>query len=299
MAVYFMYMKTFGRGNGGSATSAIAYRAGERIRDERTGKVFDHSDRSDVMHKEIVLPEKWADTDMSWARDRANLWNTVEAAETRRNARVAREFLVALPAELSPVQHVELTRGFTRDLVARHGFAVDFAIHAPRTDPRNFHAHVLATTREIHSSGFGEKTALEISDSARLGRGLDPFFREVIYTRERWATLTNAALERAKIAVRIDHRSLEAQGVGREPQPVLPRAIYEMERRGQYTQLGERIRQEYRERVAARAERSVPESMEEIRRQAREEWLQMRQGNTPNAGASPKPERFFDDDLSR
>jgi ATP-dependent exoDNAse (exonuclease V) alpha subunit len=299
MAVYFMYTKTFGRSNGGSATSAIAYRAGERIRDERTGKVFDHSDRQDVMHREIVLPAKWDDADMSWARERANLWNAVEAAETRRNARVAREFLVALPAELSPTQQVELTRGFSRELVDRHGFAVDFAIHAPRTDPRNFHAHVLATTREINSTGFGEKTALEISDRTRQGRGLEPFFTEIIHMRERWATLTNAALAQAKVAVRIDHRSLEAQGIEREPQPMLPRAIYEMERRGQYTQLGERIRAEYRERVAARAERSVPGNLEEIRRQAREEWLRMRQGNAAATEAAPTSERFFDDDLSR
>jgi ATP-dependent exoDNAse (exonuclease V) alpha subunit len=299
MAVYFLYMKTFGRGNGSSATSAIAYRAGERIRDERTGKVFDHSDRQDVMHKEIVLPAKWSDADMSWAEDRANLWNTVEAAETRRNARVAREFLVALPAELTPIQRVELTRGFTQELVDRHGFAVDIAIHAPRTDPRNFHAHVLATTREINSSGFGAKTDLEIGDSERRSRGLDPFFKEVVYMRERWAVLTNSALERAQVTARVDHRSLEAQGIAREPQPILPRAIIEMERRGQYTQLGEQIRADYRERVAARTHRVAPESLEDIRRKAREEWMQMRAGKPDKLSTTVANERFFDDDLSR
>jgi ATP-dependent exoDNAse (exonuclease V) alpha subunit len=299
MAVYFLYMKTFGRGNGSSATSASAYRAGERIRDERTGKIFDHSDRQDVLHKEIILPAKWSDADMSWAEDRASLWNTVEAAETRRNARVAREFLVALPAELTPIQHVELTRAFTRELVDRHGFAVDIAIHAPRTDPRNFHAHVLATTREINSSGFGAKTDLEIGDSERRSRGLDPFFKEVIYTRERWAALTNTALERAQVTARVDHRSLGAQGIEREPQPILPRAIYEMERRGQYTQLGEQIRADYLERVAARTHRITPESLEDIRRRAREEWMQMRAGKPEIAGTTVASERFFDDDLAR
>ncbi len=299
MAVYFLYMKTLGRSNGSSATSAIAYRAGERIRDERTGKIFDHSDRQDVMHKEIVLPEKWVDADMSWARDRATLWNAVEAAETRRNARVAREFLVALPAELPPARQVTLTREFSGELADRHGFAVDFAIHAPRSDPRNFHAHLLATTREINSAGFGERTAMEISDGARMGRGLDPFFKEVTYTRERWAILANSALEQARLATRIDHRSLEAQGIEREPQPRLPRAIYEMERRGQYTMLGERIREDFRQRAAARDERTATASLEDIRRQAREEWLRMRQGKTADAGAIPTPERFFDDDLSR
>jgi len=102
MAVYFLNMKTFGRSSGSNAASAIAYRAGERIRDERTGKTYDHSDRRDVLHKEIVLPSKFADDDMAWARDRSSLWNAAEGAEKRKNSRVAREYLVALPVELSP-----------------------------------------------------------------------------------------------------------------------------------------------------------------------------------------------------
>src|SRR5277367_3431937 len=97
MAVYFLNLKTFGRAGGSSAVSAAAYRSGERIHDERTGKTYDHSARLDVMHKEIVLPSRFDDRDMAWARDRASLWNAAEGAETRANARVAREYLVALP----------------------------------------------------------------------------------------------------------------------------------------------------------------------------------------------------------
>src|SRR5579862_4615404 len=94
--------KNFSRSDGSSAPSAAAYRAGERIRDERTGRIYDHSGRQDVLHKEIVLPSKFADVDMDWSRDRASLWNTAENAEKRKNARVAREYLVALPVELTP-----------------------------------------------------------------------------------------------------------------------------------------------------------------------------------------------------
>ena len=298
MATYFLYMKTFGRGNGGSSTSAIAYRSGERIRDERTGRTFDHSDRPDVLHKEIVLPSKWEDADMSWAKDRSTLWNAVEAAETRRNSRVAREFLVALPAELSRPQQVELTRGFALELADRHGFGVDFALHAPRTDPRNFHAHLLVTTREIHSSGFGAKTSLEVGDSERLQRGLQPFFREVDHTRERWAMLTNSALEQANVAARVDHRSLADQGIQRVPQPRLPRAVVEMERRGEYTVVGERIRREYLERAAAMQERVPAMNLEDVRRQAREEWLRMRHGRGAAQDKAAEKSRLLDDDLS-
>jgi ATP-dependent exoDNAse (exonuclease V) alpha subunit len=330
VAVYFLNMKTFGRSNGSSATSAIAYRAGERIRDERTGKVFDHSARTDVMHKEIVLPERFSDSDMSWAKDRENLWNTVEAAETRSNSRVAREFLVALPVELTPEQRLGLVRGFSQELADRYRFVVDFAIHAPRTDPRNFHAHLLTSTRELTSTGFGPKTTLELSDGTRRQRGLEPFVQELVATRERWAALANASLQTAQVAARVDHRSLAAQGVDREPALHLPRPLYEMERRGEANALVERMRAEHQNRVAARvaaavatatmqlprethtqrtsqtatpppsspSERRPPQSLEDIRRQARENWLKLRE----QAGAAPAqsaPMRTRDEDLSR
>ena len=309
MAVYFLYMKTFGRGNGGSAPSAIAYRSGERIKDERTGRTYDHSARQDVVHKEIVLPEKFSDSDMGWAKDRASLWNAAEAAEPRKNARVAREVLVALPAEMNDVQRLDLVRAFARDLVERYGFAIDVAIHRPRTDTLNHHAHLLATTRELGIEGFGAKTALEISDARRQERGLEPFFKEVIAIRERWAVAANAGLAAANIDVRIDHRSLEAQGIAREPLPSLPRVVIELERRGERSFLGERLRAEHRARVEGRAPRSAApavaeparpvlhKDLNEIRREARESWLEMRRRAGLEAG---KPgDRGHDDDLGR
>ena len=119
MAIYYLNVKTFGRTDGSSAAGAAAYRAGEQIRDERTGKIYDYSARKDVIHKEIVLPEKFSDDYMGWAKDRANLWNAAEAAETRKNARVAREFLVALPVELPPPQQLGLVRAFSQELSNR------------------------------------------------------------------------------------------------------------------------------------------------------------------------------------
>ena len=97
VAIYYLSVKTFGRGSGSSGVSAAAYRAGERIRDERAGRIFDHSHRTNVMHKEIVLPSRFTAADMRKFQDRAWLWNAVEIAETRANAAIAREYLVALP----------------------------------------------------------------------------------------------------------------------------------------------------------------------------------------------------------
>jgi ATP-dependent exoDNAse (exonuclease V) alpha subunit len=328
MAVYFLNMKTFGRGNGSSAPSAVAYRAGERIRDERTGKTYDHSERQDVMHKEIVLPSKFSGDEMSWARDRASLWNTAEGAEARKNARVAREYLVALPAELSHQQRVGLVKGFSQELSDRYGFAVDFAIHAPRefpdSDPRNFHAHLLTTTREVQLEGLGAKTTLDMSDRIRRQMGLEPAVHELFHVRARWAEVTNDALQEAHIAARIDHRTLAAQGIDREPVPHIPHAAIEMERHGYRSVVAERIREEYQARVQARMERAAhpeasstvessavvsaakeraakPQSIDDIQRDARENWLRFRQ-NQVEGHADPAPSvsrnRGLDDDLS-
>lgn len=335
MAVYFLNMKTFGRSNGSSAASAIAYRAGERIQDVRTGKTYDHSERQDVMHKEIVLPAKFADEEMAWARDRASLWNAAESAETRKNARVAREYLVALPVELSPPQRVSLVKGFSQELSDRYGFAVDFAIHAPRdfpgSDPRNFHAHLLATTREVTSEGLGPKTTLEMNDDYRRRLGLEPAINELLHVRARWATVTNEALQEAHVATRVDHRSLEAQGIDREPLPRIPQGAFEMERHGYRSVVADRVREAYQARVQARldrverseltpsrakerestaAEPMAPppapkhQSLEDIRREARENWLRLRQSQRQGLAESApsmaaEKDRGRDDDITR
>jgi ATP-dependent exoDNAse (exonuclease V) alpha subunit len=329
MAVYFLNVKTFGRSGGSSAASAAAYRAGERIRDERTGRIYDHSERLDVLHKEIVLPSQFADEDMAWARDRSNLWNTAESAETRKDARVAREYLVALPVELSPPQRLELVRGFSQELSDRYGFAVDFAVHAPRdfpgSDPRNFHAHLLATTREVKLEGLAAKTTLEMRDGDRRKLGLPPVINELLHVRQRWAAVTNDSLRQSHIAARIDHRSLEAQGIDREPWPHIPRAAFEMERHGYRSVVADRMRREFEERVQVRRQRAAgredhvpsepavpepaakapvakPQSLEDIRREARENWLRLRQSQrqsqADSAAVVPK-DRVRNDDLTR
>jgi ATP-dependent exoDNAse (exonuclease V) alpha subunit len=309
MAVYFLNIRTFGRSSGSSAVSAAAYRAGERIRDERSGKTYDHSDRQDVMHKEIILPSQFDSDDMAWAKDRANLWNTAEGAETRKNARVAREYLVALPAELPHGHRLDLVRRFSHELVERYRFAVDVAIHAPRnfpgSDPRNFHAHLLATTREVTTEGLGAKTALEWNDAHRHEAGLGPAINELLHVRQRWAAAANEALLAAHIGERIDHRTLQAQGIDREPKPRIPRVAFEMERHGYRSVVAERILEEYQARVESRLQQSQiaasaaePGGLDAIRRQARDNWLRMRQARAEAARADAA-ERAPDDDLTR
>jgi MobA/MobL family len=289
MAIYFLNLKTFGRSGGSSAVSAAAYRAGERIRDERTGRTYDHAGRQDVLHKEIMLPSLFAADEMAWAKDRGILWNSAEHAEARSNARTAREYLVALPAELSLQARISLVAGFSRELVERYRFALDIAIHAPRdfpgSDPRNFHAHLLATTREATTAGLGAKTALEWSDTQRRQNGLGPAIGELLHVRERWAMAANSALEQAQVNARIDHRSLHAQGIDREPWPHIPRAAFEMERRGYYSVVAERIRAEHQARVESRLQRATqheqtvaaPKAPQDAAKESALRWLRYRQ----------------------
>lgn len=201
MSIYHLSVKTVSRSAGRSATAAAAYRAGVEIADERTGEVHDYTRRSGVVSADVTLP---ADAP-AWAADRSALWNAAELAETRKNSTVAREFEVALPGELSVEQRHQLVATFARELADRHGIAVDAAIHLPdrEGDNRNHHAHVLTSTRRLGPDGFGEK-ARELDDR-KTGPEL------VGRWRERWAELSNQALERAGERGRVDHRSLAAQ----------------------------------------------------------------------------------------
>src|SRR5579859_7131571 len=132
MAIYVLNVETIGRDKGGRVTRSAAYRAGERIRDERTRETYDYSDRDDVVHKEIFLPSHFAGhPEMDWARDRSTLWNTVEETD-RRNARLGREVLVVLPPELTAAQRTQLVRRFSQEISDRYQSAIDATIHLPR-----------------------------------------------------------------------------------------------------------------------------------------------------------------------
>jgi hypothetical protein len=216
-----------------------------------------------------------------------------------------------LPAELSVQQRLGLVRGFSQELSDRYRFAVDIAIHAPRdfpgSDPRNFHAHLLATTREVGIEGLGAKTKLEWNDETRREAGLAPAINELLHVRERWSTVTNEALQDAHLDTRIDHRTLQAQGIDREPRLHIPRVAFEMERHGYRSVVAERLRERHQARVDARSEMMAIKdavstarspSLEEIRRQARENWLRMRNGQAEPASAEAA-DLARDDDLAR
>ena len=216
MAIFYLQISSVGRGAGRRATAAAAYRAGERVRDERTGELHNFSRRRDVLHTEIFLPAQPGAQAAEWARSRERLWNTAEHAEKRHNARVAREFQVNLPAELPPLARIALARSFALELAERYRVAVDLAVHAPRpdSDPRNFHAHLLATTREVTPAGLGAKAGLDMEPRERRQRQLPDHRQEFINVRERWAVLTNEARADAPM---LSDSDPTAQSLGYKP----------------------------------------------------------------------------------
>ena len=121
-------------------------------------------------------------------------------------------------------------------------------------DERNFHAHILTTTRQIEATGLGAKTSIEWADTDRAKQGLGPAKEEITAIRERWAVLTNEKLQALGLESRIDHRSLDAQGEQRIPGQHLGPSVTAIERRGEPSEVGWRVREEADERLRLAAE---------------------------------------------
>lgn len=212
MAIYHFAAQIMGRGKGrkgldgtpkarpDNVVAAAAYRAGEKLRDERQEKTQDYSHRQGVAHREIIVPEGGA----AWLADREKLWNTVERMEHRSDAQLARDINMALPHELTGDERRELVRAFIREQFTSRGMVADFALHDPvpekGDDPRNFHAHILLTMRKATKAGLHEVKTREWNSRDMLKAW-----------RSAWQDHANRALERAGKGARIDHRTLVAQ----------------------------------------------------------------------------------------
>ena len=197
MAIYSMRMQVIGRSAGRSATAAAAYRSGEEIKDERTGKSHDYTGKSDIYDSEILLPEGAPER----LGDRVTLWNEVERVEKRKDAQLSREVMIALPAELTHEQKQALTREYVRGEFTGQGMIADIGYHD--FDSHNPHAHIMLTMRSVDEDGFGKKRR--------------DWNRRQVLERQRkaWEEYANRALERAGFNERIDHRSLKEQGIER------------------------------------------------------------------------------------
>ena len=225
MAIYHLHVGVVSRSSGRSAVAAAAYRAGEKLHNEydgithdyrgrnsveaaayrsgesltHDGKTHDFTNKRGVVYSEIMLPENAP----SEYKDRSTLWNAIEKAEKRHDAQTARDIDVALPVEFNRREQIDIMREYIQENFIDKGMIADFAIHDKNDG--NPHAHIMLTMRNISDKGFGNKNREWNKPEYLQG------------WRENWAEVCNEKLHKKGLDKRIDHRTLEAQGIDREP----------------------------------------------------------------------------------
>ncbi len=199
MAIYHLNVKNISRGDGRSVVAAAAYRAGEVLPNDTEEKLSDFGGRRDVITSGIRLPEGAPE----WMADRTRLWNAVELAERRHDARLAKEIEFALPRELSRSAWLAVAHTMANAYTAQ-GFVADFAIHDDGSQ-HNPHVHILLTTRVVTPEGFGPK--IRSADGRQF----------ITEARATWEKIANNALMAAGVAAAIDSRSYAKRKLDRTP----------------------------------------------------------------------------------
>lgn len=281
MAIYHLSTKPISRSSGRSAVASIAYRAGIEIKDERLGKTYDYTKRSGVLWTGLATPH-------GLNIDRNELWNRAEKTETRSNSRTAREIVINIPHELMQGDQSAgkmLAYEFATNLSQKYQVAVDVAVHAPdkQGDNRNYHAHLLLTTRQVKQTEngifeLGKKSQLEMSNAQLKQAGLLSNQDELKEIRREWAELANEYLAQRGIDERIDHRSHKDRGLETLPTVKMGWQATEQERKGIKTDVGEKNR-------AIKAYNAEIEQRNKIKQQLQTEKSTPVQTNTPNLKA--------------
>lgn len=252
--------KSITRSKGQSAVASAAYRSGKRLEDKRYGKIQDYSSRAGILSADIILPNSIKNQSSVTSIDRQTLWNAAESAEKRKDSRVAREWIVNLPFELPEDERKRLAHEFSQSLCDKYGVVADCCLHRPSekevargADPRNFHAHIMLTTRQValDDAGkiiLGDKTTIELSDTKRRSLGLSRVDDEIVELRQLWEQIANRYLTKYGIDL-IDCRSYADRDLDIIPEIKMGKEATQMERDGIATEKGD-INRAIRERNA-------------------------------------------------
>lgn len=196
MAIYYFDVSNVSRSSGkksASSVAASAYQNRARYTDERTGTTYDYTKKGGLYYSGILAPENAPE---SLTASPLTLWNTIEAIEKRKDARLAKDFKISLPIELTPEQNKALILDFAKQAFVSKGMIVDLAIHDIDTQP---HSHIKTTTRELTPEGFGRKVREWDKKETTL------------YWRELWAKVANEHLLKAGHDITISHLTLKEQ----------------------------------------------------------------------------------------
>lgn len=234
MAIYHFSIKNIGRSNGQSAVASAAYRSGEKLVDSVYGKEQDYTKKTGIEYKNIYVPSHANENLL----DRQTLWNEVEKSELKKNgdlkttARLAKEFEIAFPHEVDADTRKRMLDELAQTLVKNHNVIVDAVIHAPHTksgsDERNYHAHIMFTTRSINEQGELGKKAREFNDD---GKNLTLAYREL------WANMVNQELEQIGTQERVSHLSYSDLKYDLEPTVHEGSKITQLRRQGIDTEI--------------------------------------------------------------
>lgn len=194
MAIYTLQINTVSRSAGHSATAKIAYNCRDKITDLRTGEIHKYNSKkmsADLVYSEITYKDLTLDK-----KERSEIWNNSELAENRKDSRTAREYVVALPKELTTEQNIELVRAFAKELTSKYNNVADWAIHNEKDGNGNIHAHILTTTREFNpeSRQLGERTAIEWNNTKCQKNGVPVTQEQMKTIRKDWETIQNKHL---------------------------------------------------------------------------------------------------------
>lgn len=262
MAIYHCNVQIISRSSGRSAIASAAYRGREKLTDDRTGKTHDYRKRGGLSHAEILAPDYVPER----LKNRQQLWAEVEAKETRVNSQLAREFILALPKELSDEENIRLVRGYAKKEFVKQGMIADVCVHD--LDKKNPHAHIMLTMRHADKDGLkNEKKSARSWNKKELLKA----------QRSAWSVHVNQALEKAQIAQRIDHRSWKDKGIEHEPEIHLGWYANNLEKQGVKTELGDlnrdikklnllykEMRQTEKEYAKAKAEQKQQERINDV-----------------------------------
>ncbi|RVP16051.1 Ti-type conjugative transfer relaxase TraA, partial [Sinorhizobium meliloti] len=231
MAIMFVRAQVIGRGAGRSIVSAAAYRHRTRMIDEQAGTSFSYrGGASELVHEELALPDdipawlKAAIDGQSVAKASEALWNAVEAHETRADAQLARELIIALPEELTRAENIALVREFVRDNLTSKGMVADWVYHDKDGNP---HIHLMTALRPLTEEGFGPKKVPVVGEGGEPLRVVTPDRPngKIVYKlwagdketikawKIAWAETANRHLALAGHEIRLDGRSYAEQGL--------------------------------------------------------------------------------------
>lgn len=213
MALYHMHVDIIGRSSGKSAVGSVGYQFRMNVVDETTGEKMYYAKKSDkAIRLGFDCPKDCAEQFVCRTKkDVANFWNEVQKKENRKNSQFARDFDIALQLEFSVEQNQECIEKWLYENYTKRGLCSSYAIHGPHKNPdgtinNNWHVHVMVALRKVDQNGWAEKD--------REGNDRE-FLKKV---RKSWADIVNAKFKELGIAEHIDERTLEEQGIDREPQ---------------------------------------------------------------------------------